>query len=145
MWKWDCLKFTALTNDELYEFHCATLEVLQNTGIAVNSEEHVKVFKDAGAIVDEKKGLVRIPRYIVEECLRKAPKSFVLGGRSSKFDLHVMRGKMFARPVTGSTHIIDLESGEHRPATLDDCVTAYRLVVMQSCSLGQGGSRLLPP
>jgi trimethylamine--corrinoid protein Co-methyltransferase len=35
---------------------------------------------------------------------------------------------MFARPVTGATHIIDLESGKYRAATLDDCEMAYGLV-----------------
>ena len=117
-----------LTDDELYAIHCATLEVLRNTGIIANSDEHLKTFKDAGAVVNEKKRHVKLPPYLVEECIKKAPKSMTLGARNPEHDVHVKRGGLLARPSSGFTYLLDLDSDECRSSTVKDCEIAVRVV-----------------
>ena len=62
-----------LNEDNLMQIHEAALEVLQYTGIGCGSVEGRKLFREAGAKVDEENEVVYIPPYIVEEALRSAP------------------------------------------------------------------------
>ena len=55
------------TDDELDEIHLATLEVMEKTGVYVEDPEAREIFHGAGATVDEKKSIVKIPPYVVED------------------------------------------------------------------------------
>ncbi len=81
-------RLTALSQDQLDSIHYATLELLQITGIKVESEEAVKVFCEAGAVVDRQKGYanVKIPSHMIEDCLRWAPRKTVYYGRLPAYD-----------------------------------------------------------
>ena len=46
------LSLNSLTDDELYDIHLATLEVLEKTGLFIESDEALNVFDGAGAEVD---------------------------------------------------------------------------------------------
>ncbi|MHA2428980.1 MAG: trimethylamine methyltransferase family protein, partial [Candidatus Hermodarchaeia archaeon] len=70
-WK---VKSSLLSKDDLDSIHWATLEVMENTGIKIHSEKSLKILDDAGALVDYKKNMAKIPSHLVEEALRKAPK-----------------------------------------------------------------------
>ena len=50
------------SDDELYEIHLATLEVLQETGVFVEELEALEIFDGGGAHVDGKKKIVRIAK-----------------------------------------------------------------------------------
>lgn len=78
----------AFSSDQLDAIHCATLEVLKNTGIKVESEEAVEIFQSAGASVERFNGyaIVRIPSYLVEDCVRWAPRTVVYYGRTPEQD-----------------------------------------------------------
>ena len=49
------------SEDELEDIHLATLEVLQKTGVFVGDDEAMEIYEGAGAIVDRKTGVVKIP------------------------------------------------------------------------------------
>lgn len=61
------------TDDELYEIHLATLEVLGKTGLFVEDEEALNIFGDHGAIIDRKSKIAKLPPYLVEDAVRSAP------------------------------------------------------------------------
>jgi len=63
----------------------ATLEVLEKVGVAFPSERALEIFRKHGATVEGE--VVRLPPALVEAALATAPRSFVLGGRESRFDL----------------------------------------------------------
>ena len=48
------------TDEELYEIHLATLEVLQKTGLFVQDKESLEIFGGGGAVVDSKNKIVKI-------------------------------------------------------------------------------------
>ena len=61
-----------LTKDDLKEIHYATLDVLEETGVRVDQEDALKLLNDAGATVDFKERIVKIPRILIEEVVKKA-------------------------------------------------------------------------
>ena len=74
-------KLEILTKDELSQIHDASLVVLASAGVQVDDSSAREMMREAGAKVDETKGIVKIPEGLVQEALRKAPKEFALYGR----------------------------------------------------------------
>ena len=62
-----------LTNSEVKSIHTASLEVLEQVGLQVQSQRILDVFKAGGAEVDTAKSRVTIPEHIVIDSLNKVP------------------------------------------------------------------------
>jgi trimethylamine--corrinoid protein Co-methyltransferase len=113
--------FRVFTKDALDAIHLASLEVLEKTGIKiVHGERILKMLKDNGCTVDFEKGLVQFPSYVVEEAVKKTPKTFVMYGRNPKYDCKLDGRHIYFITDTETTSTVDLETGEWRPSTLDD-------------------------
>jgi trimethylamine--corrinoid protein Co-methyltransferase len=67
----------ALSDDELEDIHPATLEVLQKTGVFVGDDEAMQIYEGAGAVVDRKTRVVKIPALVVEEAIQSVPSKFI--------------------------------------------------------------------
>ena len=76
-----------MTDDEAHEIHLATLEVLRDTGVFVESEEAMAIYDGAGCIVDPKTKTVKFPAWVVEDAIRSAPATFVACGRKPEDDV----------------------------------------------------------
>lgn len=118
----------ALTDDELYEIHAAILDVLEDTGLMIFSEEAQEMFYSHGCKVDKKTKVVKIPPYLVEEAIRSAPSKVLLAGRTPENDV-VLGGKRIAfTSFAVAPKILDLETGEVRQSTNQDLADTARLV-----------------
>ncbi len=73
------------TQDQCYELHLKSLEILERTGMIVHDEDALKVYKDGGAYV--KGNRVYIPASMVNEALKTAPERIVLQGRGKRIYL----------------------------------------------------------
>jgi len=108
--------------------HANSLNLLEKMGIKVVSDEGRKLLKDAGADVDEKTKVAKIPGHLVEECLRKCPHEFTLAARNPKLDF-VLDGKHCYACTDGvGVATIDLETGERRGSTLKDVADSAKIV-----------------
>ena len=76
-----------MTDDEAHEIHLATLEVLRDTGVFVESEEAIAIFDGAGCIVDPKTKTVKFPAWVVEDAIQSTPATFVACGRRPEDDI----------------------------------------------------------
>ncbi len=121
------LSFSVFTETELDQIHYATLEVLERTGIFVEDDEALDIFKDGGCRVDREHRVVRIPPHVVEDAIRSAPSKYVLCGRDPKNDFLMEPGRVAFTNFSEGIAVIDLESGEHRNCTLEDVATIARL------------------
>jgi len=74
------------TDDELWDIHYATLDLLWNVGVKVESEEARQIYGDNGCTVDEETMIVKVPAYLVEDALISIPKTLRLCGRDPKKD-----------------------------------------------------------
>jgi len=110
-----------LSDDELERIHDTSLRILQEIGIRVLSKKVQSLLAENGVEVDSARSIVKIPRSLVEEAIRKAPKEIVLCGRNRKFDLR-LPSKDFTFIATSGYAIFirDLETGKKRMTKASD-------------------------
>jgi trimethylamine--corrinoid protein Co-methyltransferase len=116
-----------LSDDECGRIHEETMKILFETGIRIDTAKGRRYLKQAGAEVDEGTHIVCIPRNLVEECLKLAPRDFSLGARRPDKSLPMNRGQCGVILDGGAIYTYDAEAGERRPATKDDWYLATRI------------------
>jgi len=117
-----------LSEDEKAQVHERTLKILENSGVQVNTDVGRQFLKAAGAQVDENTRIVRFPRPLVEESLRRVPREFALGARRPGWDLPMNAGECALIADGEGISTIDRMTGEHRPSTYKDWLEATRLI-----------------
>jgi len=115
-----------LSNEEIYDIHVSTLDVLEHTGVRVELEGALKLLDKMGAVVDFKTKGIRIGADLVNEALRKTPPSFILHARNPKFNLRIENDRVYFLDGGLPTRVIDLD-GKRRPATMRDVADLTRL------------------
>ena len=110
------------TDDQIRTLHQATLDVLDDVGIKVESEEALEIFHGAGARVErlEDHGVVRFPPGLIEACIGSAPSRIVYHGREAKDDYVLESGKVGFTTFGECVQIIDPVTRQVRPTTKDD-------------------------
>ena len=121
-------RFEVLSPAEIQQIHAASMEVLATVGVKVDYGVARQIFARAGASVDETNQSVRIPEALVMQAIEKAPKSFRLNGADGKFSVEVGSGEPVFAALGTPTSNLDLETGEHRPSTLQDLVNHIQLI-----------------
>ena len=116
-----------LSEDEKAEVHERTLKILAETGIRVETDKGRQILKGAGADIDESTKIAKLPRTLVEESIRLAPKKFSLGARRPGWDLPMNAGNCILMPDGEGITIVDRITGEHRPTTYNDWLESTRL------------------
>lgn len=122
------LSLNVFSDDEVQDIHLATLEVLERTGIWVELEEALDIFRDGGCAVDRDTRIVRIPPHVVEEAIASAPPTVVLCGRDPRNDIVVGAGRVGFSNFGEGIKVIDPFTGELRPSTKQDLCEIARLV-----------------
>ncbi len=115
-----------LGRDEIREVHRAVLALLKDPGVSIKHEEALDIFKRGGAEVDLEKQVVSIPPALLEYSLNHAPRFMTVCGRDPKYDLKSYNGIHYSSGH-GATFIIDIDTGERRPATKKDLETNVRI------------------
>lgn len=123
----NCKPLEMLNNDQIEAIHRGTLEVLEKTGIRFESEKALKLFADNGCQVDFKKKRVRIPSYLVEECLRKCPSSIHFKARDPKNNLRVGGDTVYFGTFPGMK-TVDLGTWEQRVPTMRENDNAVKVL-----------------
>jgi trimethylamine--corrinoid protein Co-methyltransferase len=90
-----------LTDEQVYSIHQAALEILWNTGVLVKAPDARVLLRQAGAVVDDETMRCRIPGYMIEEALKRAPSSFTVYARNPKHDVRVSTRSLHYEPMIG--------------------------------------------
>ncbi|MBM3146655.1 MAG: trimethylamine methyltransferase family protein, partial [Actinobacteria bacterium] len=106
-----------LSDIEREQVHERTAQVLEDIGMRVDSQEARRLMQEAGATVDEGRRRVRIPRRMLEESLRLAPRSFSLGGRRRDWELPLNAGGFTLLADGGATRVYHTDLDELREPT----------------------------
>jgi len=114
------------SEDQLYDIHNGTLEVLEKTGIKVESQEALEIFAAGGASVDFKTGVVKLPAYLVEDAIRSAPNTVLLAGRDPKHDIVIGGKRVHFINFGEGISIIDPYTKEYRKTTKQDVANITR-------------------
>lgn len=121
------ISLNIFSDDELYDIHLATLEVLEKTGIFVENEVAREILHGAGAKIDKKTRVARLPQYLVEDALRSAPSKFVMAGRRPQDDFVVENNRVGFTNFGEGILVNDLKTGELREPTKKDVADSARL------------------
>ena len=105
----------------------ATLDVLDRTGVYVETEEAQEIFAGAGARV-ESNGIVHIPGHVVEDAIRSTPSRLVMYGRDPKHDIVLEDGRVGFTNFGEGINVIDPYSGELRQTTKQDVADCSRII-----------------
>ena len=118
--------FSVLSNDQIYEIHLATLEVLERTGVQIPEQEAVDLLSGAGARVSDG-NRVRIPSYLVEDALRSAPERITLANRDGERTVFLEGNKVYFGTGSDCPNLLDPYTGERRRFRKEDVEEAARL------------------
>jgi trimethylamine--corrinoid protein Co-methyltransferase len=118
--------YRLLTKEDCEKIHEATVKVLEDTGLRVKSRKAISIFEGGGCKV--KQNIVKIPREILEDCIRKAPEKVILYSRDGKNNLTVENRNVFFSNVGGCIETYDLETGKKRETRKKDVANFAKLV-----------------
>lgn len=118
-----------LATAEIERIHDLSLQILERTGVVVHYPPAQDLLRRRGAIVDDGRGLVRIPRRLVEQALQAAPRCVTLFGQANatKDCSLSVDGGFYARTSTGLNWVVDVGAKARRPATQADAVAWTRV------------------
>lgn len=117
-----------ISNDEIKLIHEKSLEMLEDMGMKFDGKEARDYFEKAGAKVEGE--IVKIPRNIIEKALKTVPKrdDFILYGRTPDKDVKISDNIPSLAAMTMATNVIDVDTGEKRPATNRDLELLTRIL-----------------
>jgi trimethylamine--corrinoid protein Co-methyltransferase len=114
------LRLESLSSSDLEAIKGNTLRLLDEVGVRFPSPKALEIFSDHGAQVDVESQVVRIPPDLVEKAMSTAPRSFILGGRTERFDMILDGTKTYLATDGCGVHAIDLETREKRASRKAD-------------------------
>jgi len=109
-----------LSRDEVEDIHNASLEILENPGLEILSKGALTILKEAGGNVDYEKNRATIPRELVKEALKNAPKRLTYGARNPKNSFLLDKNETHFTTNGYAVLIRDHETGERRYSTRAD-------------------------
>ena len=122
------LRTTFLERGEENLIHEQSLKSLREIGVLIHSESVLRMLKDAGAEVDLKSEIARIPESLVKDCLKKAPERIRYAARDPKHGFEIPSKQWPYTATNGlAVHIADLETGKDHPSTRADLAAFSRL------------------
>ncbi|UCG93885.1 MAG: trimethylamine methyltransferase family protein [Candidatus Aerophobus sp.] len=117
------LKF--LNQDQICEIYLGALDILQNTGVRVREARILKTLKGAGCQTDGE--MAKMPTYLVEEAIRKAPSRFTICGRGPNTMVRMEDRRVYFEPMIGRLNILDAQTKSKRRTTLQDVVNLIKI------------------
>lgn len=116
-----------LSEDQLQRLHHAALRILEKVGVKMPLNEALKICDDGGAEVDYKRQVVKMPYYLVEECIKKTPHRVTLYGRDSRYKFDAGGDEVHFGTIGFAPRIIDMKTNEYRALLRTDLANLARL------------------
>jgi trimethylamine--corrinoid protein Co-methyltransferase len=114
-----------LTDEQIEEIKRAAFFVMEKVGFNVLHAGARKMLRQAGAIVHNES--VRVPEYIVRQCLATAPQGFTVYDRTGRPALEVEGRKSYYGTSTGSPSTMDVTTRQIRPTRVADIGLSARI------------------
>jgi len=119
-------EYRLLTESQIREFHRAALEVNEKIGMRVSSDDGLALLQAHGCTVADGH-MVRIPNYLVEECLRSAPSRITIHNSLGAEAMRLEGRNIHFGLGTDLLNTYDLRTGELRRSCLQDVANASRV------------------
>jgi len=112
-------KLQVINDDQMRHIHRATLEVLERTGVKMTHPRGLELLDGAGASVEGDR--VRIPAWMVEDAIRKAPSRVILGNRNGERSVFLEEDKSWFGPSLDCIDYLDPMTDERSRFTSEHC------------------------
>ncbi|MBD3216124.1 MAG: hypothetical protein GF311_26155 [Candidatus Lokiarchaeota archaeon] len=120
-----------LNNEEIERIHSTSLELLEDTGIRIESQTIREKLKTYGALEEEKDNteIIKIPQELVLDCLKKVPKEFELWGPDGSYHFRINTKTMKFGTFGAAVNIFDPSCRKGvRKSTLKDSSHHIKLI-----------------
>ena len=105
----------------------ATLDILENVGVRVESERALTLLAEAGATVDRETQIAKLPPDMVLATHARAPRYFTLGARDAGCELTIADDTTYCTTDGCGVKVVDWETGELRVSTKADLARITRM------------------
>lgn len=122
--------YQPLSSKDIETIHDASLSILEKTGFRFEDglDATIELLEANGAKVDRDRARFFLPRDLVMEQVALAPEQVILYSRDGQNDLDLTRHRVYLGTGGAAIKILDFETGEARPSTLQDLYQLARLV-----------------
>jgi trimethylamine--corrinoid protein Co-methyltransferase len=122
-------KVELLTEKEIEQIHHTSLELLEDVGVKIESEEALNLLKEYGVTVDHRTKFAKFPEQLIKEQLKNVPNCFKLCGRDGTFQFEVNTNSTQFATVGTPVKIYDksVKNGV-RKTVLEDTIQQIRVV-----------------
>ena len=123
-------QYRPLSDTDIATIHDAALTILERTGMTYESglDDTLAMLEKAGATIDRARARIRFPRELITAQAEKAPERVILYGRGEGNDLDLTENRVYMGTGGAAIKVLDLDTGEPRPSTLQDIYDLGRLV-----------------
>jgi trimethylamine--corrinoid protein Co-methyltransferase len=123
-----------LSEDEQHRIHKMSLRILEEVGIRFHGERAPHILRAHGLKPDPETKIAKIPPEFVEQALKTAPRSFILGARNPVYNLALPTMNTRYGLDGTAAFALDFNTGERRYGTSKDIESALR--VFQHMDMG---------
>ena len=122
--------YKPLSEKDVETIHEAALNILEKTGFTYESglDSTLALLENAGAFVDREADRIYFPRDLILEQAAKAPAQVILYSRDGQDDLNLTEDRVHLGTGGAAIKVLDLETEDPRPSTLNDLYQLARLV-----------------
>jgi trimethylamine--corrinoid protein Co-methyltransferase len=124
-------RIEALTSQEIQEIHSVTLELLETTGVIVESPEARSLFRENGGTIEKinKDYFIKIPKDLVLQQLKTVPQSFSLYGPDGSYGFEVNTENLNFGTFGAAVNVYDPSKKKGiRKTSLQDAIDHIRIV-----------------
>ena len=123
-------RYRPLSDEAVRTIHDASIRILEKTGFTYESglDDTLEMLENAGVFVNRENRRILFPKDLITDLLNKAPEQVILYSRDGKNDLDLSEHRVHLGTGGAAIEILDLETGNARPSTLNDLYQLGRLV-----------------
>jgi len=114
------VRMDVLTKEDIKKIHEASLEIMEEVGVRFPSEKALDILEGAGAKVDRKSMVAKLPATLVMDAISKAPANYTLAARDKQNDLFLDGEHCYLSTDGCGIEVYDLETGAKRISTKKD-------------------------
>jgi trimethylamine--corrinoid protein Co-methyltransferase len=119
--------YKPLADGDIKKIAGEAFRILEKSGMLVYSKSAMAAFKNAGAVVEETKNLVKLPRIMVEDAIASNPSSVTLYSREGEYNALLEKNRVHFGTGGTAIYVLDPKTGERRSSTIEDVILCARM------------------
>ncbi|MFQ6123610.1 MAG: trimethylamine methyltransferase family protein [Candidatus Heimdallarchaeota archaeon] len=119
---------TVLEEEAIASIFAGAVTVLEDTGVKFLNEKAIQALKDGGADVNDEHQIAKIPRELVKEAIKIAPKSIKIYDRNGDLWMTLEGNSVYFHPGGSAIKFLDSQTRAARDPTTKDLAEFAHLV-----------------